>query len=138
MRAQAANLPGTYMAWISTNQASPATRFVQSAVPYFLTNGSKIADNWADLSDGMLDANFTRTEINTVPPVASLSCSNTNRMTWTGTQANGTATANTCTNWTSTAGTGAVGRNTITDATWTVCNPAAGCTNTAPLYCVQQ
>jgi hypothetical protein len=59
-------------------------------------------------------------------------------MTWTGTNANGTAGANTCNNFTSTASTGAVGRNTITDATWSVCNAAAACTTTAPLYCVQQ
>jgi len=137
MRAQAAGLPGTYMAWVSTDQGSPATRFVQSMVPYRMVNGTKVADDWTDLTDGTLDVNINKTELNGTPPVASFSCNNTNRMTWTGTEVDGTALANTCSNWSSTAGTGVVGRNTITTATWTNC-AAAPCTATAPIYCFQQ
>jgi cysteine-rich repeat protein len=137
-RAQAANLPGTYLAWLSTAQGSPSTRFTQWPGRYLLTNASKIADNWADLTYGTLDANFTRTEINTVPPNSSVSCNGSPRMTWTGTNPNGTPAANNCSDFTTTVGTGAVGRNTIQDSTWTVCDPAFACTVTAPLYCVQQ
>jgi len=63
-RAMAASLPGTYKAWVSTNQANgtPATRFTQSATPYVLVNGTKIANNWADLIDGTLLAPINRTE----------------------------------------------------------------------------
>src|SRR5690606_18172610 len=55
-RAQAAGLPGTYMAWVSTvSGGSPSTRFVKSTVPYFMVTGTKVADNWTDLTDGSLD-----------------------------------------------------------------------------------
>ena len=53
---QAANLPGTYMAWLSTPQANPASRFVHSTVPYRQTSGVQIADNWTDLVDGTVAA----------------------------------------------------------------------------------
>jgi hypothetical protein len=137
-RAAAANLPGTYMAWISTAQGSPSTRFVQSAVPYRMVNNAKVADDWADLTDGTLDVNINKTELNGTPLNSTISCNNTTRQTWTGTNANGTAAANTCADFSTTNSTGAVGRNTITDATWSVCNAAAACTVTAPIYCFQQ
>jgi hypothetical protein len=126
------------MAWISTDQGSPSTRFTQWPARYNLTSGVKLADDWADLTDGTIDTSFNKTETNGTPPIASLSCSNTNRMTWTGTNANGTPTAETCSNFSSTQATGAVGRNTTMDMTWSVCDPIAACTNTAPLYCFQQ
>ena len=65
MRAQAAGLPGTYMAWLSTNQANgtPATRFTQSAQPYRKVDGVLVANNWADLIDGTLASAIDKTEI---------------------------------------------------------------------------
>lgn len=43
--AAAANLPGTYKAWLSTSNGSPSTRFVQSSVPYKLVDDTVIAED---------------------------------------------------------------------------------------------
>jgi cysteine-rich repeat protein len=140
LRAQAAGLQGTYMAWISPVEGSPLTRFVQSTVPYRLTSNNNIATNWATLTDGGLTTDPNKTETNGTPPVASVNCSNaaTNRMTWTGTNFDGTPTADNCSDFTTTIGIGAVGRNTANNSTWSVCGDPVDCTNTAPLYCFQQ
>jgi hypothetical protein len=61
--ADAAGLGGTYRAWISgrvDTGSGPLAhgavdRFAQAFVPYKLVNGTKVADNWADLTDGSLD-----------------------------------------------------------------------------------
>ncbi|MCA9638983.1 MAG: DUF4215 domain-containing protein, partial [Myxococcales bacterium] len=53
-RAQAAGLPGTFLAWLSDNTNNPNTRFTKSMGPYVLVNGTKIANNYTDLTDGTL------------------------------------------------------------------------------------
>ena len=53
--ATAAGLSGTFRAWLSNATDSPSTRFTQSTVPYKLVDGTQIADNWTDLTDGAID-----------------------------------------------------------------------------------
>ena len=68
--AQAAGLSGSYKAWLSgrvDTGAGPLPhgvvhRFTQSSGPYVLVNGTKVADNWADLTDSSLDHAIDRTE----------------------------------------------------------------------------
>ena len=43
---------GTYMAWLSDGTNSPDTRFTKSSHPYVLPNGTRIADDYNDLTDG--------------------------------------------------------------------------------------
>lgn len=43
---------GTYMAWLSDGTNSPDTRFTKSSHPYVLIDGTKIADDYKDLTDG--------------------------------------------------------------------------------------
>jgi cysteine-rich repeat protein len=135
--AGAAELPGTYMAWLSTAEGSPATRFTQSSVPYVTTLGIKVADDWADLSDGSLDQIVAATESGGPIPNADYSCNGTARQSWTGTNPDGTPTANNCDGFTTTAGLGAIGRNSST-MQWSLCNPMVTCAVTAPIYCFQQ
>ena len=52
--ANEAKLGGTYLAWLSDDTGSPATRFFQSPEPYVLVDGTIVANNWADLTDGRL------------------------------------------------------------------------------------
>lgn len=52
--ADAAGLPGTYKAWLSTAGESPSTRFTRASVPYILPNGTMVAEDWADLTDGSI------------------------------------------------------------------------------------
>ena len=43
---------GTYKAWLSDGTNSPDTRFTKSSHPYVLPDGTKIADDYKDLTDG--------------------------------------------------------------------------------------
>ena len=52
--ATAAGLSGTFKAWISDSTTSPATSFAQSSAPYKQVDGTVIANDWADLVDGVL------------------------------------------------------------------------------------
>jgi len=45
---------GTYMAWLSVGIDSPDTRFTKSSHPYVLPDGTKIAENYTDLTDGSI------------------------------------------------------------------------------------
>jgi hypothetical protein len=139
MRAAAANLPGNYMAWISTNQGSPSTRFMQAPVEYRLVTGTKIADNWADLVDGTLDAPIDRTETGALSVDTSSNCGGSSRTVRTGTTTAGVATNATCNNFTSGGGgqSGTIGRTTATDSNWTVCG-AVNCNQANAIYCFQQ
>jgi cysteine-rich repeat protein len=141
MRAQAAGLPGTYMAWISTADGTPASRFVQSSVPYLTTLGVKVADNWADLIDASLDASIQTTETMGASPVGSNVCvvngTPNTRTVLTGTFSNGTLSANNCSDFTSDVGMVATGVSTSTTQRWSNC-ATLNCANTAALYCFQQ
>ncbi len=67
-----AGLGGTFKAWISGRVDTGAgplhhgvvDRFTPSPGPYKLRDGSKVADDWADLTDGSLDHAIDRTELN--------------------------------------------------------------------------
>jgi hypothetical protein len=45
---------GTYMAWLSDGINSPDTRFTKSSHPYVLPDGTKIAEDYSDLTDGTI------------------------------------------------------------------------------------
>ncbi len=45
---------GTYLAWLSDGTDSPDTRFTKTAHPYLLPDGTKIAEDFFDLTDGSI------------------------------------------------------------------------------------
>jgi hypothetical protein len=94
-RASAASLGGAWLAWLSDSTTSPAARFTQSTGPYTRVNGTLIAANWADLTDGTLINGVSLDEFGN--PV-------TNAEVWTGTLSNGSpmggAVPNYCSDWT--------------------------------------
>jgi hypothetical protein len=53
-------LPGTYKAWLSGSAVDVASRFTHSSSPYVMVDGTRIADDWTDLTDGSLAAPITR------------------------------------------------------------------------------
>jgi hypothetical protein len=136
-RASGAGLSGTFKAWLSDSSASPSTRFTRSSKGYALIDGTMIADDWDDLTDGPLATPITTTENGVVDP--------TPRSTATSTDADGTGLAPEanayCLDWTSDSGTPNAtqvrGRTNVTDSTWTNSN-TAGCGNTIRLYCFEQ
>jgi cysteine-rich repeat protein len=139
-------LPGNYMAWISTNVVgeNPAARFTQSMIPYVMVNGTKIADNWADLTDGSLDAAISRTELNGPSPNTGHTCEGTPRLVRTGTAPDGTAPVGMgrCNNFTGNmaANAGSTANTTSVTPTWSACSfaPGPSCTQTLSIYCFQQ
>lgn len=130
-QAQAANLPGTYKAWLSDSANSPDTRFVKSPGPYHLVDGTKVADNYADLTDDSLDAVIDRTEFGQAVSMP-FEC-------WTFTDSDGGTFdgSDHCSNWTSTSGEGHYGMTITTSHNWTNWNSEL-CSKAHRLYCFQQ
>lgn len=136
--AKAGNLPGRYKAWLSTSRKWPAATFTHSTVPYELPNGTVVADDWADLTDGSLDhaidANQFAVTILSAQP-------------WTSTKADGTYAGTAgdpsmaCDDWTSVESSGVwavFGDLQYLDARWTASVTVAACPFNWPLYCFQQ
>ncbi len=133
-RASAAGLSGTYKAWLSDSTASPSIRFNKLSVPYKRVDGTIIANNWADLTDGTIGAAITIDETGSTISSTQVAFTNTN--------ANGTVysttAASTCNNWT---GNGALltrsGYTYASDATWTSGTDRA-CNTSERIFCFQQ
>ncbi|MFN8678267.1 MAG: hypothetical protein U0Z70_17935 [Thermomicrobiales bacterium] len=141
--ADGANLSGTYKVWLSAGSDTPGTRFsnIAQAGPYRLVPNAgdggnpppTVAENFADLftcgGGTCLNNAINRDENGQVQ--------GGNPGVWTGTLANGNASADTCAGWTSTAGNGLIGSGTSNTTTWTENIPGA-CTGAFPIYCFQQ
>ncbi|MGB1013186.1 MAG: DUF4215 domain-containing protein [Nannocystaceae bacterium] len=138
--AEAAGLPGTYLAWLSTANESPNTRFTQSAMPYIRPDGQMIANNWADLTDGNLLVQPNVTEQNTPVPIGNTSCAGGGFPTvWSHTNANGNGLAGErCGGWTNTQGGASWGRADTTNGQWSSWCSGGLCSWLSPIYCVQQ
>jgi hypothetical protein len=147
--ANQASLAGTYMAWLSSTLASPASRMTHSTGPYELPNGVRVANDWQGLTSGMLLAPIDVTEKGGSPPRLSTFCGLTNvSPTWTSTATNGTLAttlAATCADWTTSGtSTGAIlGEVGATDQNWTNWCGSQGagatiCGAFASLYCIEQ
>lgn len=127
--------PGAYKAWLSDDTGSPSTRFMRSPGPYQLVNETVIANDWAELSSGTLQAPINRDENgdDLVPlpsPVPKV---------WTNTRVDGTlrdAGAD-CESWTTENAAGGVGVATASDANWTD-SEFEFCGILGRLYCFQQ
>jgi hypothetical protein len=132
--ATSAGLPGTYKAWLSDSTSSPSSRFVPSTGPYRLVNGTTIAANWTDLTDGTLLAPISVTETGGgIGPT---------RVPWTHTKIDGSPGGlhNVhCSNWSTNAAAvqGDVGRAVNSDSLWTDYS-VFFCDTFRHLYCFQQ
>lgn len=81
-RAGAANLPGDYLPWLSD--------------PYVRTDKAIVANSWADLIDGQLDAPIDRDEHGAPMRAALLPSCALDYAVWTGTANDGTQAETTC------------------------------------------
>ncbi|MDQ2653143.1 MAG: DUF1554 domain-containing protein [Chloroflexota bacterium] len=135
--ANAANLPGTYMAWLSDTTGSPSTRFTQATVPYKLVDGTTVAANWAALTSGTLAHEINVSETGGSPG---------HDQVWSHTLTDGTAggvnALGHCENWTSSSAAptpgGNTGLGTQTGQSWTRFSNHTCNENFRRLYCFQQ
>lgn len=132
--ASAASLSGSYTAWLSTSTVNAIDRISEGL--YTRVNGTVIAINKSDLTDGQLLASIRFTAANEQAQ---------DWVVWTGTIANGTVFTNAhCSNWTSSTNgvNGRIGDNNITNGNWTSAYNATdwgGCNvNFGRLYCFEQ
>ena len=126
--------PGTYRAWLSTGGLSATGRLNHSTMPYVLTDGTVIAEDWANLTDGNLDSPININEFGVG--------AGTPYRVWTNTNADGSANRSSsfqlCGNWTSnSSGFAFVGRLDWATSWWTF-ESASGCGIERHLYCFEQ
>jgi hypothetical protein len=147
--AKAAGLPGTYMAWVATDQSSPSKGFVKSQVGYELTNGLPVAESYAFLIGQQLVHPINVDEHahvydGTCDDAGFEPCGWT--AVWTGARANGTwdeaGAGGSCFGFTvaDAGATGHVGSYLATDTTWTSGSGATppACASELPVYCFEQ
>lgn len=134
--AQAGNLGGSgnWMAWVSTNGAATTVRAIDrltSLGPWQMVDGTIIAVDRTDLTDGQLAAALRRDEKNTVVDAV-------NDRTWTGTRPDGTPGQNDCAKWTAGNGqnAGTVGEANQANGNWSNLGPES-CNNDNRLYCFE-
>jgi cysteine-rich repeat protein len=140
--AAAAGLQGKFLAWLSAGVANPGNRFIKSDVPYVLTNGTQVAKNWADLTDGTLQHAIDTTEQMTVAPIPSDGCGGGSKPTvWTNTLESGAGwDSNACNAWTGIGGFARMGHAKAINFTWSrYCEGMANsCSWHAAIYCFEQ
>ena len=140
--ADAAGLPGTFMAWLSDETGSPSTRMTRSKGPYVLPDGTVVADSWDALTVppiAPLKAAITMTEAMGIPPMLPGCKGFTCTMAWSNTKPWGdwAGVNGTCTNWTSIEKLGSLGIWAAIDGSWSD-SGSVGCFLEFPLYCFQQ
>jgi cysteine-rich repeat protein len=141
--ANAAGLPGKFLAWLSTAESSPAQEFVKSAVPYIRVDGVVVAKDWDDLTDGSLTAPISLSETGLEPNAGMHGCALQDvPIVWTNTneQGVGQRVYGDCGGWTGSDGDKGTswGRPDRTDVHWTAGCGGGNCSFQASLYCFEQ
>ncbi|MCA9493059.1 MAG: hypothetical protein KC621_24175 [Myxococcales bacterium] len=127
-RASAAGLSGTYMAWLGDGATGPADRFTLSDSPYVLVDGTTLASDWFDLTDGVL------TNALNVDEYGALSSATT---AWTGVNTDGTTNSDHCGGWGNPIGIAGTGDVHSTSSDWTF-GMVGNCGSARSLYCFEQ
>jgi hypothetical protein len=133
--AAAADLGGTWRAWLSDARGSPSSRFPTGAGPYRLVDGTRVAADFAALTSGDLESAIDVLETGGKLPA------DQPFEVWTGTTPAGAASSITCGNWTNnSAGLpyGLVGLSNRRDLAWTDARPQLCSLPAAHLYCFEQ
>ena len=137
-RADDAMLPGTFKAWLSSSTTSVSQRFDRDYddALFVHTDGVRVANDWADLTDGTLLAAINRDEFGLIAQ------GSTDRV-WTNTKRDGTGRgADDCNGWTSDSSTGTVystiGTVSATNPLWTDTSGIYVCNFRMGLFCFRQ
>lgn len=145
--AKEAGLPGTYNAWLSDSQTNAADRLTHSIVPYALVNGTTVADNWQDLTDGgglkkaisVSEGGYDWYGVCAHCFWLPGGCGSV----WTATSPSGISERGTCSNWSIRNDTGGTGIYCLeSNDSWTQFPPgvmvSVDCWHSRSLYCFQQ
>ena len=107
--------------------------FTRSDAPFVMTSGVRVADDWADLTDGTINNPIVIDEQGNQP--------NGVPMVWTGTEPSGqpAESSATCRGWTDASGAvgGQIGVFDAIGPGWSAA-PSAACDQLARLYCFEQ
>jgi hypothetical protein len=118
-----------WRAWITTSTENISKRFgVAGAMPYRRVDGTIVANNYADLTNGTLENAINVDENGNIVT--------TDLDVWTGTMTNGEYITTNCTDWGSTMGNGKVGQADLASNKWTD-NKDIPCNDFARLYCFE-
>ena len=130
--ALAADLPGTYKAWLSTG-AAITTRFTTSTNDYILVDGTVVANGWSDLVDGNLDHAINMdAQGNTYSGSVVVSV-------WTNLDDDGSSSGVSCNFWSDNTSSYSGGCGVLTSTMWTWSDSSSqGCDSSARLYCFEQ
>ncbi|MDO8429963.1 MAG: fibronectin type III domain-containing protein, partial [bacterium] len=130
VKADSVSLGGSWKAWLSDSNTSAASRFYHSPVFYKTVNGSTIANNWSDLTDGSISSYLYVTE---------MGANASSFAAWTNTTFGGSALGNSCINWTSisSSNSGGYGFASNLNSGWTQ-SSISTCNTTSRLYCFEQ
>jgi hypothetical protein len=131
--ARAADLAGTYRAWLADGASSPSESFSQSTDPYVRVDGAVIAGNWTSLTSGNLLAPINLDEGGRLLPDSAL------EQVWSGTLFDGTPGPDHCTGWTdgSASAAGGMGNPWSTGASWADLSSFV-CAVPLHFYCFEQ
>jgi hypothetical protein len=149
--ASAANLSGTFRAWLSDSTGSPSTRFTKPTVDYVFVDGTTVfAHGWTDLISASPKPAFNVNELGGPAPTSDTPCAGLNGgyAAWVSSNADGTpapqvaAGDHTCSNWSSEAvETSTVGLGSpIAANSWIgFCSSGVpSCSKHAPIFCFEQ
>ncbi len=134
--ANAANLGGTWLAWISDSTSDPNKSFTKATVAYRLLDGTLVAANWTALVSGNLSSAIDLDETFTSLAGSSMAAAET----WTATASDGTSAAAGCTHFSSSVASvsGEVGYCTSAGSAWTAATSGAACSVAHHIYCFEQ
>jgi hypothetical protein len=127
MSAQAAQLPGRYVAWLSTTRTNAATRLA-NARGWVRLDGKPVVDTVDDLVAGHILYPPLLDEHGVSDPSAAFEVA-------TATAGSGMRMGETCNDYTAEAGAITIGRADGTTERWTNVNAGVGCSSAVHLYC---
>jgi hypothetical protein len=131
--ANAAQLGGSWKAWVSDSTTSPSTRFTHASVGYRLLDGTLLANDWSGLVSGALDHAIDLTEQRGAAAGSEV---------WTGTLESGVAIGtNVCGGFTSSANAAThavIGNTSRTDIGWSNATSQSCDQNNLRIYCMEQ
>lgn len=125
--ATAANLTGTFRAWLSV-AGTPAADRITSNGPWQLVTGEVVATTKAQLTSGQLQRALNKDEKGATPPAVE-------DRVWTGTNGQGQAAGADCNGWMG-GGAGRVGEAEHANQQWTTLTDEA-CTEVNRVYCFE-